>query len=179
MGFGRATRFFPFQALFSLTFSNAPFVIKNFESLWYIFSLFRKAHTWLMLKTLHEFHKLPSIFTIKVFYLQKDWWFWWWKIENAQKLNLLFVKKWFVPPVHLRPFQGSCTLLLGQLQQAGWTKILQEIWCQKNDPHSVRMPFPCWIWAIVASWSWGNFQTELVGRFGGWKTNFFGGYLES
>lgn len=33
------------------------------------------------------------------------------------------LKKSFVPPVHLRPFQGSCTLLLGQLQQAGWTKF--------------------------------------------------------
>ena len=63
---------------------------------------------------------------------------------------------------------------LGSASTGGVEKFSKKSGAKKSDPHSVRMPCPCWIWAIAASWSWGNFQTELVGRFGEWKTNFFG-----
>ena len=148
------TYIFRFRHCPHIHLQTLPLLLRISRVLWYIFSLFRKAHTWLMLKTLHEFHKLPSIFTIKVFYYPK--------IDDfddgkCSKTEPTFCKKWFVPPVHLRPFQGSCTLLLGQLQQAGWKNSPRNL-VPKSDPHSVRMPCPCWIWAIVASWSWGNFH---------------------
>ena len=117
-----------------LHLQTLPLLLRISRVLWYIFSLFRKARTWFDAENAPWIPQAPlnlhhkSVLSSKKLMDFDDG-----RLENAQKLNLLFVKNDL--------FQRSIWGHSKEVVLSSWVsfnrrggKIPQEIWCQKSDP---------------------------------------------
>lgn len=99
--------------------------------------------------------------------------FWWWKIENAQKLNLLFVKKIICSTGPFEAISRKLYSPLGSASTGGVEKFPKKSGAKKmtlserKDAVSLLNLGDCGILVLRQF-------PQLVGRFGEWKTYFLG-----